>query len=110
MAIPPEALKEKSRSVYPTIDPILIKRGQRTMVNPKKPAAKKISKPAAKKSTGSPKSPEKWIRTTVMIREANHGKIKAITYWEKKGIKEVVDEALKSHLKGKKVKPLPKKK
>ena len=45
-----------------------------------------------------------------MIREANHGKIKAITYWEKKGIKEVVDAALKLYLKGIKVKPLPKKK
>ncbi|MBA4392477.1 MAG: hypothetical protein C0407_02885 [Desulfobacca sp.] len=77
------------------------------MVVKKKPATQKAPAAAAKKPQ---KAPEKWIRTTVMIREANHGKIKAITYWEKKGIKEVVDDALKLYLKGLKVKPLPKKK
>ncbi len=80
------------------------------MVIRKKPATKKIGAPAARKVESLQKKQEKWIRTTVMIREMNHGKIKAITYWEKKGIKEVVDEALKLYLKGKKVKPLPQKK
>jgi hypothetical protein len=80
------------------------------MVIRKKPATKKITAAVARKVKGPQKSQEKWIRTTVMIREINHGKIKSITYWEKKGIKEVVDEALKLFLKGKKVKPLPKKK
>ena len=80
------------------------------MVIRKKPATPKTKAAVAKKAAGLQKSPEKWVRTTVMIREINHGKIKSITYWEKKGIKEVVDEALKLYLKGKKVKPLPKKK
>ncbi len=80
------------------------------MVIRKKPAMLKTKTAVAKKAARPQKSPEKWIRTTVMIREMNHGKIKSITYWEKKGIKEVVDEALKLYLKGKKVKPLPKKK
>jgi hypothetical protein len=80
------------------------------MVVKKKPKTKKAAAPVSAKSKKPQKSPEKWIRTTVMIREANHGKIKAITYWEKKGIKEVVDDALKVYLKGLKVKPLPKKK
>ncbi len=75
----------------------------------KKQAAVLKNKVVAKAKKPS-KSPEKWIRTTVMIREPNHSKIKAITYWEKKGIKEVVDEALKGYLKGIKIKPLPKKK
>lgn len=79
------------------------------MVIRKRPATKKIKVAVARKVKGLQKSQEKWIRTTVMIREMNHGKIKSITYWEKKGIKEVVDEALKIYLKGKKVKPLPKK-
>ena len=79
------------------------------MVTRKRPA-KKIGAAAAVKAKSLQKTQEKWIRTTVMIREVNHGKIKAVTYWEKKGIKEVVDEALKLYLKGKKVKPLPKKK
>jgi hypothetical protein len=80
------------------------------MVIRKRPATKKIGAAVARKAKGSQKSQEKWVRTTVMIREINHGKIKSITYWEKKGIKEVVDEALKFYLKGKKVKPLPRKK
>ncbi len=80
------------------------------MVIRKKPATLKARPAVAKKAAGPQRSPEKWVRTTVMIREMNHGKIKSITYWEKKGIKEVVDEALKLYLKGKKVKPLPKKK
>ena len=80
------------------------------MVIRKRPATKKIKPAVAGKAKGPQKSPEKWIRTTVMIREINHGKVKSITYWEQKGIKEVVDEALKLYLKGKKVKPLPKKK
>lgn len=66
--------------------------------------------PVVAKAKKPPKAPEKWIRTTVMIREANHSKIKSITHWEKKGIKDVVDEALKGYLQGIKVKPLPKKK
>jgi hypothetical protein len=80
------------------------------MVVKKKPGTKKAAPAVSAASKKPQKAPEKWIRTTVMIREANHGKIKAITYWEKKGIKEVVDDALKLYLKGLKVKPLPKKK
>lgn len=76
----------------------------------KQAAAPKSDAPVVEKAKKAAKAPENWIRTTVMIREANHSKIKSITYWEKKGIKEVVDEALKGYLKGIKVKPLPKKK
>jgi hypothetical protein len=71
------------------------------------PAKAKNAEPAKVKP--APKSPENWVRTTVMIREGNHSKIKSITHWEKKGIKEVVDEALKLYFKGVRVKPLPKK-
>ena len=77
------------------------------MVIRKRPSTKKIGAAVARKAKSRQKTLEKWIRTTVMIREMNHGKIKSVTYWEKKGIKEVVDEALKLYLKGKKMKPLP---
>ena len=80
------------------------------MVIQKRPATKNIGAAVTRKDKAPQKTQEKWIRTTVMIRAINHGKVKSITYWEKKGIKEVVDEALKLYLKGKKVKPLPKKK
>jgi hypothetical protein len=77
------------------------------MVVRKKPAAKRIRPRTVRKAQGPVKSEEQWIRTTVMIRGSSHLKIKSITYWEKKGIKEVVDEALKNYFKGKRVKPLP---
>ena len=77
------------------------------MVIRKRPSTKKSGTIVARKAQSHQKGQEKWIRTTVMIREINHGKIKSITYWEKKGIKEVVDEALKLYFKGKKVRPLP---
>jgi len=76
----------------------------------KKTAVKRNRPVTVRKAQGPVKSEEQWIRTTVMIRGASHLKIKSITYWEKKGIKEVVDEALRIYLKGKRVKPLPKKK
>ncbi|MEW6188374.1 MAG: hypothetical protein AB1585_21875 [Thermodesulfobacteriota bacterium] len=80
------------------------------MVVRKKSAVKRSRPGTVRKAQGPFKPEEKWIRTTVMIRGTSHSKIKSITYWEKKGIKEVVDEALRIYLKGKKVKPLPKKK
>jgi hypothetical protein len=75
----------------------------------KKAAPAKAKKAEPAKVKPAPKAPEKWVRTTVMIREGNHSKIKSLTHWEKKGIKEVVDEALKLYFKGMRVKPLPKK-
>ena len=33
-------------------------------------------------------------------------KIKALAYWERKTIKDVMDEMLGSHLKGKRIKPV----
>ncbi len=36
-------------------------------------------------------------------------KLKELAYWDRKQIKEVVDEALEAYLKGKKVQPIPKK-
>lgn len=65
---------------------------------------------SAPKPMKAPKAQENWIRTTVLIREATHAKVKAVGYWEGKGLKDIVDEALKLFLKGKKIKPLPKKK
>lgn len=48
-----------------------------------------------------------WIRATFIVRENYLEKIKALSYWERKDIKQVVDEALTEYLKNKKVKPLP---
>jgi len=77
------------------------------MVIRKRSSTVKIGASVARKAESPQKTQEKWIRTTVMIRDLNHKKIKSVTFWEKKGIKEVVDAALNLYFKGKKVKPLP---
>ena len=44
-----------------------------------------------------------WTRNTFILRKNYLEKIKALAYWERKKIKDVVDEALGSYLKGKKI-------
>ncbi len=53
--------------------------------------------------------PSGWIRHTAIIREEYLNKLKSLAYWERKQIKEVIDEALSNYLKDKKVKPAPSK-
>jgi len=43
-----------------------------------------------------------WIRATFILRKNYLEKLKALAYWERKKIKEVVDDALSLYLKGKK--------
>ena len=46
-----------------------------------------------------------WTRATFILRNDYLEKIKALAYWERKKVKEVVDELLGFYLKGKKIKP-----
>ena len=43
-----------------------------------------------------------WTRATFILRKDYLDKLKALAYWERKKIKEVIDEALRLYLKGKK--------
>jgi len=45
---------------------------------------------------------EGWTRATFILRKDHLEKLRSVSYWERKKIKEVVDEALRSYLKGKK--------
>ena len=45
---------------------------------------------------------EGWTRATFILRKEHLEKIKSVSYWERKKIKEVVDEALRLYLKEKK--------
>jgi len=45
-----------------------------------------------------------WTRATFILRNDYLEKIKALAYWERKKVKEVIDEALEAYLKGKKTK------
>jgi len=42
-----------------------------------------------------------WTRATFILRKRHLEELKALAYWERKTIKEVMDEALGSYLKGK---------
>ena len=44
-----------------------------------------------------------WTRATFILRERHLEELKALAYWERQTIKEVIDEALGSYLKGKKI-------
>jgi len=45
-----------------------------------------------------------WIRATFILRKDYLEKLKALAYWERKKIKEVVDEALRLYLRRRKTK------
>ena len=47
-----------------------------------------------------------WTRDTFILRIDYLEKIKALAYWERKKVKDVVDEALGSYLKGKIIRPM----
>jgi hypothetical protein len=46
-----------------------------------------------------------WTRATFILRKDHLEKIKAFAYWKRKNIKGVIDEALQTFLKGKRIKP-----
>jgi hypothetical protein len=48
-----------------------------------------------------------WKRHTFIIREQHLEKIQAVAYWERRDIKEVMDEALQLYLKEKDVGSIP---
>lgn len=49
-----------------------------------------------------------WTRATFIVQTELLEKIKALAYWERRSIKEVIDEALECYLKGKEVVPIEK--
>ena len=47
-----------------------------------------------------------WTRGTFILRKDHLEKIKAVAYWERKQVKEVMDEVLGDYLRGKRIKPM----
>jgi hypothetical protein len=47
-----------------------------------------------------------WTRATFILRENHLEKIKELAYWERKTIKEVIDEALGNYLEGRRIKSI----
>ena len=50
---------------------------------------------------------EGWVRATFIVNEDNLKKLKALAYWERRGIKDVLNAALTAYLTGKDIKPIP---
>lgn len=48
-----------------------------------------------------------WTRATFIIRERHGDSIKALAYWDRRDIKDILDEALTEFLKNKPIKPIP---
>lgn len=63
------------------------------------------------KSNRPPKDNPKegYTRATFIVREDLLKKLKALAYWERKEIKEVVEEAISTRIGGKRIKPVPSK-
>ena len=47
-----------------------------------------------------------WTRRTFIVREEHLEKLEALSYWEKKSLKELIDEALDSYLSSKHIKAM----
>lgn len=61
------------------------------------------------KGTGAPDR-DVWTRATFIVRRDRLEKMKALAYWDRQSLKQVLDLALESYLKGKTVKPIPREK
>ncbi|OGP54863.1 MAG: hypothetical protein A2162_12480 [Deltaproteobacteria bacterium RBG_13_52_11b] len=47
-----------------------------------------------------------WTRATFILRKDHLEKIKSLAYWDRKQVKEVMDEALRDYLRCKRIKPM----
>lgn len=70
-----------------------------------------IFKPGPKSRRGRPrgtgtKAPENWKRATFIMRKDALEKLRALAYWERLTVTELLDLALAAYLKGKKIKPI----
>ena len=54
--------------------------------------------------------PDGWTRATFIVKEEHLQKIKAIAYWERLTVKELLEEALDTYLSHKEIPEIPEKK
>ena len=66
--------------------------------------------PVADKNTSLKGLPEGWTRATFIVKQEMNEKLKALAYWERMTVKELLHEALMLYLQDKNVRAMPKKK
>lgn len=71
--------------------------------------SEKQSNEESEKNSSQKGLPEGWTRGTFIIQAKYLEKIRSTAYWDRKDIKEVLDEALEAYFSNKSVKPVPKK-
>ncbi len=73
-----------------------------------KNATSKNIKPVEPVKTSQQGLPNGWTRATFIIQEEHASKLKALAYWDRLTVKELMDEALTNFLKKKRIKAIPK--
>lgn len=70
----------------------------------------KVEEPLAhEKNSSQDGLPDGWTRATFIIKQEYNNKLKAMAYWDRLTVKEIVNTVLEDFLKDKKVKSIPKK-
>ena len=54
--------------------------------------------------------PAGWTRTTLVIREGRLEKLKALAYWERTQIKDIIEELVENFVSAREIRPIPKEK
>ena len=54
--------------------------------------------------------PAGWTRTTLVIREDHLEKLKALAYWERTQIKDIIEELVENFVSARDIRPIPKEK
>jgi hypothetical protein len=62
-----------------------------------------VRPPMALNETSQKGLKDGWTRATFILRKDYLEKLKSISYWQRRKIKEVIDEALTSYLEGKRI-------
>ena len=62
-----------------------------------------------KQSSSKNGLPYGWTRATFIVKEEYSKKLKALAYWDRVTVKELMDNLLADYFKGKKIRSIPKK-
>jgi hypothetical protein len=105
----PEIKEEKHKQKQPIA---ISKKPSRMIAQSKNENAStvEIHSPVSDLNTCVKGLPAGWTRATFIVEQEFNEKLKALAYWERLTVKEVMHEALSQYLQGKNVRPIPKKK
>jgi hypothetical protein len=98
--VQPEEVKEKKIVKSKAASPVVHE--------PNFSGSSKLVEEALQASSCQKGLPKGWTRATFILDQEINEKIKALAYWERLTVKEVIHEALTQYLQGRNVKAVPK--